>query len=613
MFKKITHLIAKFLLSFTISICLLTTLLVPKFNASALTSSNIPAHVLVGYWHNFENGSGVIKLRDVSPNWDVINLSFGEPTSVTSGDIRFKPFNATDDEFKADVSYLQSKGKKVLLSIGGQNGQVQLKDQAAKNNFVNSVSSIIDTYGLDGLDIDFEGHSLYLDPGDKDFKNPTTSVIVNLISALKELKAKYGDKFMLTMAPETFFVQLGHTYYGGLNSYVDSRSGSYLPVIYAMRDSLNWIQVQYYNSGAINDNNDKAQTMGSAEFYTALGDMLLTGFNINKDPNYFFPALRDDQVVIGVPSSSYAGNGWVSNAEVEKAINALMKGGTVGSYTVKSPHPNLRGLMTWSINWDKFGNYAWSNYFRNYFDSLTPPSNSLKAATLSSSAVENSSYTLSATIPSYNSATSYKLIENSSVLYSGSLVPGQSKDTSISYKIDNKSEGVYKYTIELSDGKSTVTSKEITVEVKKPTPPALKAAIISSSEVKNGNYTISAVVPENNLGTSYKIFENGLEIMSGSLVSSPSTQTITKDISKKPEGSYVYYIVVYSSNSSIDSNKITVTVPKYEEEIPAWVAYTTYKTGDIVSYGGNKYKCIQGHTSLPGWEPSNVGALWQKQ
>jgi chitinase len=52
-------------------------------SASAVTSSSIPNHVLVGYWHNFNNGSGDIKLKDVSSNFDVINLSFGEPTSVT--------------------------------------------------------------------------------------------------------------------------------------------------------------------------------------------------------------------------------------------------------------------------------------------------------------------------------------------------------------------------------------------------------------------------------------------------------------------------------------------------------------------------------------------------
>ncbi|MDU2703316.1 MAG: glycosyl hydrolase family 18 protein [Clostridium sp.] len=536
MFKKFLNSNVKFLISITLSVALFLTL-IPATLTSASTSS-VPKHVLVGYWHNFENGSGTIKLRDVSDNWDVINLSFGEPTSVTSGDIQFKPFNATEEEFKSDVKYLQSKGKKVLLSIGGQ----------------------------------------------KDFKNPTTPVIVNLISALKELKAKYGDNFMLTMAPETFFVQLGYTYYGGLNSYVDSRAGSYLPVIYALRDSLDWLQVQYYNSGAINDLNDKSQTMGSAEFYVSLADMLLTGFNVNKDPNYFFPALREDQVVIGVPTSSYAGNGWVSNSEVEKAITTLMNGGTVGSYTVKNAHPNLRGLMTWSINWDKYASYSWSNHFRKYFDSLAPQTNTLKAPTLSASSVQNGRFTLSAKVPAYNTATSYKILEDSKVISSGTLVAGQSKEASINYEVKNKADGTYKYKIELSDSASSVNSNEVTVTVKAPTPPALKAATISNSECKNGNYTISIEIPDNNLATSYKLFENNTEIASGNLSLNENTQIITKSI--------------------------TVNVPKYEVETPTWESYTTYKVGDIVTYAGKEYKCIQPHTSLNGWEPSNVPALW---
>ena len=32
------------------------------------TGGGLPARLLVGYWHNFDNGSGFIKLRDVSPD-----------------------------------------------------------------------------------------------------------------------------------------------------------------------------------------------------------------------------------------------------------------------------------------------------------------------------------------------------------------------------------------------------------------------------------------------------------------------------------------------------------------------------------------------------------------
>ncbi|PUA35450.1 chitinase [Paenibacillus elgii] len=43
----------------------------------------------------------------------------------------------------------------------------------------------------------------------------------------------------------------------------------------------------------------------------------------------------------------------------------------------------------------------------------------------------------------------------------------------------------------------------------------------------------------------------------------------------------------------------------------AWAPNTSYKAGDIVSYGGSDYQCLQPHTSLVGWEPPNVPALWK--
>ncbi|NUR91793.1 MAG: S1 family peptidase [Nonomuraea sp.] len=41
-----------------------------------------------------------------------------------------------------------------------------------------------------------------------------------------------------------------------------------------------------------------------------------------------------------------------------------------------------------------------------------------------------------------------------------------------------------------------------------------------------------------------------------------------------------------------------------------WAPNTNYATGATVTYAGVQYRCIQGHTSLVGWEPPNVPALW---
>lgn len=338
--------------------------------------ADLPAHALVGYLHSsFANGSGYTRMADVPDSWDVIDLAFGEPTSVTSGDIRFSLCPVTEcpnvesaAEFKAAIKAKQAAGKKVLISIGGQNGQVQLATTAARDTFVSSVSKIIDEYGLDGLDIDFEGHSLSLNTGDTDFRSPTTPVVVNLISAVKSLKAKYGEKFVLTMAPETFFVQLGYQYYGsGPWGGQDPRAGAYLPVIHALRDDLTLLHVQDYNSGSIMGLDNQYHSMGGADFHIAMTDMLLTGFPVAGDQTKVFPGLRPDQVAIGLPASTQAGNGHTSPAEVTKALNCLTKKTDCGTYATHGTWSGLRGLMTWSVNWDRFNNWEFSRNFDAYF------------------------------------------------------------------------------------------------------------------------------------------------------------------------------------------------------------------------------------------------------
>jgi predicted carbohydrate-binding protein with CBM5 and CBM33 domain len=43
-----------------------------------------------------------------------------------------------------------------------------------------------------------------------------------------------------------------------------------------------------------------------------------------------------------------------------------------------------------------------------------------------------------------------------------------------------------------------------------------------------------------------------------------------------------------------------------------WAVGTAYKTGDVVTYNGVSYRCLQAHTAIAGWEPPNVPALWAR-
>lgn len=321
----------------------------------------LPKHVVVGYWHNFDNGSGVMRLKDVPAEYNIINVSFVEgDQSAPKGTAAFvldKLFN--EAEFMADIKLKQSQGVKVLVSLGGANGVIVIDSLEARERFIKTLGDIIAKYGFDGLDLDME-NNLTITSQD-DYRNPVTPQIVNVIAGVKAIKARFGDKFILTMAPEVNYVQGGHGFYGGT-------WGGYLPIIHGLREHLNMLHVQHYNTGSIGATDGKQYSQGTVDFQVAMTDMLLTGFNLGGDVNKPFPALRPDQVGFGLPATtSAAGGGYLSIADTHKALDCLMKLQNCGSYKPAKAQPDLRGIMTWSINWDSKQNYDFAKKHSAYF------------------------------------------------------------------------------------------------------------------------------------------------------------------------------------------------------------------------------------------------------
>ena len=348
---------------------------------------NLPKRLMVGYWHNFNNGSGTVKLRNVSDKWDVINIAFAEPSTPSGSNMVFTPDPAiysSVQEFKDDVAYLKGKGKTVLISIGGANGAVDVSSSADAQEFSTSMINIINQYGFSGMDIDLEGSSLSLTAGDNDFRNPVSPKIVYFIQGAKTVVNSFGEDFVLSMAPETAFVQGGFSTYAGAY-------GAYLPVIYALMADMDYIHVQHYNSGCMLGLDGRCYSQGTPDFHVAMAEMLLQGFPVAGNAADF-PALRQDQVAIGLPAApAAAGGGYTSPANVQKALDYLIKGVPFGgNYVLRNAngYSNFRGLMTWSINWDLANNSEFSNSHRPYLDALDGAALNNASSLLESSAVK---------------------------------------------------------------------------------------------------------------------------------------------------------------------------------------------------------------------------------
>ncbi|WP_158501946.1 chitinase [Vitiosangium sp. GDMCC 1.1324] len=297
-------------------------------------TTTIPKHALIGYWQNFNNGAKTLRIRDVPAAYDVIIVAFAEQTA-TPGQVTFAVDSGLSSalggyskaDFISDIRAKQTAGKKVLLSIGGERGNVAVNSSATITAFVDSFHGLMNEYGFDGLDIDLENG---IDTA-------------SMSTAARQLANRVGTSFVLTMAPQTLDVQQG---------------GRYMPLINNTKDILTIVHTQYYNSGAMLGRDGKVYSQGSVDFITAQADLLLA-------------TLRADQVALGLPASTQgAGSGYVSPSVVNAALSCLALGTNCGSYKPVAKYASIRGVMDWSISWDGTSNWAFSNAVEPHLNSL---------------------------------------------------------------------------------------------------------------------------------------------------------------------------------------------------------------------------------------------------
>jgi chitinase len=327
----------------------------PKPTAAPIPMTGAPnGHQLIGYWAGYGGPGSTIPLRELSPQWDVIIVAFSTPDkNAPEGTMQFHtPAGLDTEQFKADIAYMKSQGKKVMISLGGGGQHFTLADPKRVPNYVSSVTRIVTEYGFDGIDIDFESPSLSIDPGDTDFKHPTTPSIVNLISALRQLSDHFGPRFMISLVPEGTQIPSGYPSYGG-------QFGSYLAITYAIRDILSFIDVQDYNTPPLEGLDGEIYQPGSVDYHAAMTELLLHGFHVGGDPKQFFPPMPANKVAIGFLT------GDTTPTIVSQAMDYIITGKAPAGtkYKLREPkgYPGMIGAMFWTIDADRRGNYNFSN------------------------------------------------------------------------------------------------------------------------------------------------------------------------------------------------------------------------------------------------------------
>jgi chitinase len=294
--------------------------------------------VLQGYWENWDGASngvhpglGWIPVNDpriTQHGYNVLMAAF--PVIRSDGTVLWE--NGMDAGVKvptaAEICAAKAQGATILMSIGGAAAGIDLSSSAVADRFVSTIVPILKANNFDGIDIDIEtGLS-----GSGSITTLSTSQ-ANLIRIIDGVLAAMPSNFGLTMAPETAYVTGGSVTYGSI-------WGSYLPIIKKYLDNgrLWWLNMQYYNGSMYGCAGD-SYSAGTVQGFTVQTQCLDNGLTIQGTTI----RIPYDKQVPGLPAQSGAGGGYMTPALVGQAYNSV---------------PGIKGLMTWSINWD--GAKSWT-------------------------------------------------------------------------------------------------------------------------------------------------------------------------------------------------------------------------------------------------------------
>lgn len=199
-------------------------------------------------------------------------------------------------------------------------------------------------------------------------------------------------------------------------------------------------------------------------------------------------------------------------------------------------------------------------------------------------------------------------------VYNGNSLVGSVPGSTLSYTVTGLTPSTaYSFNVKAVDaaGNQSPASNSATVT----TGPAANDTVAPTAPGNlhvMGTPTASSVslmwsASTDNVGvTGYRVYK-GSELVA--TVSGTTTDYVVTGLSAETTYSFTVYAVDAAGNVSAASNAVQATTAAAPAAQP-WAAGVAYAAGDQVSYNGSVYECLQPHTSIVGWEPANVPAIW---
>lgn len=200
-------------------------------------------------------------------------------------------------------------------------------------------------------------------------------------------------------------------------------------------------------------------------------------------------------------------------------------------------------------------------------------------------------------------------------IYQGSSLAATVSGSTLSHTINGLSAGTfYTFTVKAREAAGNVSAASSPLPVSTSSPAPDTQAPTAPTNLRSSASTATSVSLAWNNSTD-NVGVTGYEVYQGqTLVTTVSGGTLFYTVSGlTPNTAYSFTVKARDAagNISSASNELQVTTADGSTPTtPAWAPNTSYQQGALVTYSGKTYECRQTHTSLPGWEPTNVPSLW---
>lgn len=201
---------------------------------------------------------------------------------------------------------------------------------------------------------------------------------------------------------------------------------------------------------------------------------------------------------------------------------------------------------------------------------------------------------------------SYRIYAGSSLL---ATVPAASAGYTLTGLASGTSYTVHVKAVDSSGNESaasnTVTFTTVSVPVDHEAPSAPPGLHVMGAPSSTSVHLMWSASTDNTGVQGYRIY-NGSSLIA--TVPASSLSYVVTGLT--PSTAYTFTVKAYDAAGNESSGSSVSATTAAPPAAAPWAAGVAYTAGTKVTYNGILYECRQSHTSLTGWEPPNVLALW---